>query len=288
MKPAVALLFVSLLACGQNTNSPANQPQLPPGISVEANLAYAEHPQTVLDVYAPKDARPQDRPAVILIHGGGWVGGSREQMTGYVVPWLTRGFVVANIGYRLAGVAPAPAAVEDVIAAARWFRDNAKRWNVNKDQIVVTGNSAGGHLALMVGLASKAARMGKPVKVAAVVNFYGITDVEDQLAGPNQRTYALQWIPDGLDRTELARRVSPLLYVRRDAPPVLTIHGSADEVVPYDHGVRLTRALRDAGADAELIPVPNGGHGFSNDVMTDIFDRVFRWLERRGIAGQSS
>jgi acetyl esterase/lipase len=288
MKPAVALLFVSLLACGQTRTAPATQPELPPGVSVETNLSYGEHPQNTIDVYAPKEPGSDRLPAVLLIHGGGWVGGSKEQMAGYVVPWLKRGFVVANVEYRLAGVATAPAAVEDVIAAARWFRDNARRWNVNKDEIVVTGYSAGGHLALMVGLASKSARVGKSAKVAAVVNFYGITDVEDLLEGPNRRDYAAQWVPDAADRAELARRVSPLMHIRKDVPPVLTIHGSADEVVPYDHGVRLTKALRDAGADAELIPVPNGGHGFADDVMNNLFDRIFIWLGRRGIAGQSS
>jgi dipeptidyl aminopeptidase/acylaminoacyl peptidase len=120
--------------------------------------------------------------------------------------------------------------------------------------------------------------------VAAVVNIYGITDVADQLEGPNMRQYAVTWVPEQEGRVELARRVSPMTYVRKSLPPVLTIHGDADPTVPYEHGVRLTRELRDAGADAELIPVPHGKHGFPAEQWNnEIYPRVFAWLERKGV-----
>jgi Dipeptidyl aminopeptidases/acylaminoacyl-peptidases len=88
---------------------------------------------------------------------------------------------------------------------------------------------------------------GTTHKVAAVINFYGITDVEDQLQGEHMRKYAVTWVPEREGRFELARRLSPMTYIRKDVPPILTIHGNADETVPYEHGVSLTKALRDAG-----------------------------------------
>jgi len=279
-------VLVSLLAGTCLAQVPApNAQQVPDWVSVEANIPYDSHPETVLDILQSKKTTAVGRrPGVIVIHGGGWVNGTKESMVrNFCLPYLEKGFVVANVEYRLAKAAPAPAAVEDVLKAANWFRDNARRYNVDRDRIVVTGGSAGGHLALMVGMAPKSARLGKPAKVAAVVNFYGITDVGDQLEGPNMRKYAVTWVPEQEARLVLARRVSPASYVRKDLPAILTIHGDADETVPYEHGVNLTRELRDEGADAELIPIAGGKHGFSQEQLAEIYPRIFAFLERRGI-----
>jgi dipeptidyl aminopeptidase/acylaminoacyl peptidase len=127
------------------------------------------------------------------------------------------------------------------------------------------------------------AKLGKAPDVAAVVNFYGITDVGDQLHGANQRAYAVEWLPEQEGRLELARRVSPVTYVRKDLPPILTVHGDADATVPYEHGTRLTRMLREQGADAELLAVRGGGHGFPPEKLTEIYVDVFAFLKRHGI-----
>jgi acetyl esterase/lipase len=221
---------------------------------------------------------------VLAIHGGGWVNGTKERVVGsLVVPWLSKGCVVANVEYRLAAVAPAPAAVEDVLKAAAWFRKNADRWKVDSNRIIAIGTSAGGHLALMTGLTPKSAKFGPTGNVSAVINFYGITDVEDQLGGENMRKYAVTWVKEADGRMELARRVSPISYIRKDVPPVLTIHGQVDETVPYEHGVRITKELRDAGADAEMISVPNGKHGFPSEQMDALYQQIFDFLSRRKI-----
>lgn len=278
---ACALALAAASLAGQT----GRNVKLPEAYQAELDIAYDAHPETRLDIYRPKNAGAEKRPGVIVIHGGGWTGGDRDRMVGpHCVPYLEKGFVVANVEYRLAKAAKAPAAVEDVLKAARWFFSNAKKYGVDTKRIVVTGGSAGGHLALMVGIAPKRAKLGPPAKVAAVVNFYGITDVGDQLAGPNQRTYAVEWVPEQDGRFELARRVSPLTYVRRGLPPVKTIHGDADKTVPYEHGTRLTKALRDAGNDAELLTVPGGGHGFPPEKLKEVYAEVFAFLAKRGIA----
>ena len=278
-------LALPALALPALAQAPAQQPAaLPDWVTIERNIPYDKYPETVLDILQPRTSAAGRRPGAMVIHGGGWTGGSKERVvTNFCLPYLEKGFVVANVEYRLAKSAPAPAAVSDVLNAAAWFRRNAGRYRVDPRRIVVTGGSAGGHLALMVGLATKQARLGPPAEVAAVINFYGITDVNDQLEGANMRKYAVTWVPEQAGRIELARRVSPLTYVRRKAPPVLTIHGDADETVPYEHGVQLTRALREAGADAEMISVPQGKHGFAKEKLDELYPQIFEFLKRRKI-----
>jgi dipeptidyl aminopeptidase/acylaminoacyl peptidase len=82
---------------------------------------------------------------------------------------------------------------------------------------------------------------------------------------------------------DLARKLSPIEYVRKDVPPVLTLHGTADMTVPYEHGVRLTKALRDLGADAEMISVPDAGHGFPKEKLEQLYKQIYEFARRRGV-----
>jgi len=258
---------------------------IPDSVSVETNIPYGQYKETVLDILQPKASSNTKRPGVIVIHGGGWTGGTKE---GYsqetCLRYVAKGFVCADVEYRLAKVATAPAAVTDVLDAAHWFEEQAKKYDVDTKRIVVTGDSAGGHLSLMVGMTPKSAKLGPPAKIAAVVNFYGITDVADQLSGPNMREYAVTWVPEQSGRLELAARVSPMTYVRKGLPPILTIHGDADQTVPYEHGVKLTKALRDAGDDAELVSVPQGAHGFPKATEDEIYEQnIWPFLKKHGV-----
>ena len=273
------LSLVALTLAAQPAPAPA---RLPAGVTVQENIPYDTHPQTVMDIYKPAGKGPH--PAMIVIHGGGWTGGAKASMVAnWVVRYLEKGFVVANVEYRLAAAATAPAAVEDALKAANFFFDNAKKYGVDPKRVAVTGGSAGGHLALMVGMTPKSAKLGKPVKIRAVINFYGITDVDDQLHGPNMRKYAITWVPDGPERTAIARRVSPMTYVRKDVPPVLTLHGDADATVPYQHGINITKALNEAGAKAEMISVPKGIHGFPKETQDRLYPQIFDFLKKHGV-----
>ena len=258
---------------------------IPGSVSVETNIPYGQYKETVLDILQPKASSNAKRPGVIVIHGGGWVEGTKEghpQET--CLRYVEKGFVCADVEYRLAKVATAPAAVSDVLDAAHWFEEQAKKYDVDTKRIVVTGGSAGGHLSLMVGMTPKSAKLGPPAKIAAVVNFYGITDVADQLSGPNMREYAVAWVPEQTGRLKLAARVSPMTYVRKGLPPILTIHGDADQTVPYQHGVKLTKALRDAGNDAELVSVPQGEHGFPKATEDEVYERdIWPFLKKHGV-----
>jgi acetyl esterase/lipase len=236
-------------------------------IRVTPNVTYltASNWEAKLDVYRP--AAPGPHPTVLHIHGGGWTGGSREATVLRMLPFLEMGYAVVNVSYRLARVAQAPAAVEDCLCALRWIGRNAKEYEFDVSRIVTTGYSAGGHLALTTAMIPASAGLDRQCpgpdlpRVAAVVNWYGITDVVDILDGPNMKAYAVSWLGSAPDREAVARRVSPLSYIRKDLPPILTIHGDADPTVPYTHATRLHAALQNGGGTSELVTIPKGLHG---------------------------
>lgn len=253
--------------------------QLAHGYQVNLNVTYRtiNNWDTTLDIIRPRQSSTPT-PTVIYFHGGGWTGGSKDSGLIAALPYLEMGWSVVNVAYRLASVSLAPAAVEDARCALRWIYRNAKQYNVDVNRLVLTGNSAGGHLALITGMLTEDAGLDlgcpgdrgpgpvntAPLKVAAVINWYGITDVREMLAGPNRRAYAVQWHGSQPNREQIATQVSPLTYVRAGLPPVLTIHGDADPTVPYSQAVRLHEALQKAGVSNQLLTIPKGGHGGFN------------------------
>jgi acetyl esterase/lipase len=207
-----------------------------------------------------------------------------------LLPWFEMGFNVVNVEYRLAKVSLAPAAVEDCLCALRYVAAHAKTYNIDATKLVVSGGSAGGHLALTTGMIPESAGLdrecpGVPLpKVAAIVNWYGITDVVDLLDGANRKTYAVAWLSSMPNREEVARRVSPLQYVRPGLPPILTIHGDADPTVPYQHAVRLHEGLAKADVPNQLLTIPGGKHGnFTPDERTKIFVTIREFLKKNGV-----
>jgi len=257
--------------------------------------------ESTLDVHRPRDTSGP-RPTVIFIHGGGWVGGSKEGSMLAVLPYLAMGFAAVNVEYRMAATAPAPASVEDGRCALKWVVANAKEYGFDPSKIVVTGQSAGGHLALTTGMLTQAAgfddRCPTPAgsgvaednpKVAAIVNWFGITDVYDVIQGPNVRGYGVRWFAGVENKQAVASRVSPLTYVRPGLPPVITIHGDADPTVPYQQAVRLRDALTTAGVTNELVTIPQGGHGnFVAPQRDRAWTAVRAFLQKLSIPPQSA
>jgi acetyl esterase/lipase len=270
--------------------------------SVESNIVYkvANRYEAKLDVYRP--AHPAgSTPVLMMIHGGGWLFGSKEDSVLYLLPFLQMGFSVVNVEYRMGSVSLAPAAVEDCLCALHWIGRNAKKYEFDLGKLVITGGSAGGHLALTTAMIPPSAGFenecayeddqgwtgtfvdSRP-KVAAVVNWFGITDVGDMIRGPNKHGYAVSWLGSLPNREELARQVSPLSYVRSGLPPVLTIHGDADKLVPYSHAVRLHEALTRAGVRNQLLTLPGAGHGgFTDEQELKAFEAVRAFLVSLGV-----
>jgi acetyl esterase/lipase len=262
-----------------------NQYQVTPDITYLTSVGY----ESRLDLYVPRGATAPV-PVLMYFHGGFWVRGSKDASMLNVLPYLEMGFAVVNVGYRLGRISLAPAAVEDARCALRWVFNNAEQYRLDTSRIVTTGHSAGGHLSLMTGMITAEAGLddrcpgNTPTQVAAIIDWYGPTDVGDQLEGPNRQNAVVEWFGGMPNRFEVAKRVSPLEYVRRDLPPILTIHGDRDVTVPYSHAVRLHEALDAAGAKHQLHTVPGGAHGgFSREQTVEIFATIQRFLGEHGI-----
>ena len=255
------------------------------------NITYlvANNYEAKLDIYQRRGGGGPF-PTLIYIHGGGWVNGAKEGALGSIMPYLEMGWNVVNVEYRLNRVSPAPAAVEDCLCALRWIGTNAAKYSIDPKKLVVTGDSAGGHLALTTGMIPESSGLerqcpGDPLpKLAAIVNWYGITDVNDLLDGPNRKNYAVTWLGSRTDREEVARRLSPLTYVRPGLPPILTIHGDADPTVPYTHATRLEAELKKAGVVNQLLTIPGGKHGgFTPEQRVLIFTTIREFLGKVGL-----
>ena len=267
------LLFLSLLLLSPAVASAQDSPlvwasRLESTFRIVPNITYltASGWDAKLDLYVTRTPE-KPLPTLIWIHGGGWTGGTKESATGFPA-YHEMGMNVVNVEYRLARIAQAPAAVEDCRCALRWVIQHAKEYGIDVARLVVAGGSAGGHLALTTGMLPASAGLDRlcpgpdNLKVAAIVNWYGISDVNELLDGPNMRAFAVTWLGSAPDREQIAKRVSPLAYVRAGLPPVLTIHGDADPTVPHTQSVRLHKALADAGVPNELLTMPGGKHGF--------------------------
>lgn len=239
-----------------------------------------------LDLYVPKGLK-KPAPVLVWIHGGGWGRLSKDSISGQIIPYLELGWIVVNVDYRLTAAGLAPAAVQDCRAVLRWIGVNAKELNADLKRIVLSGTSAGGHLALITGMLPSGIAFDTlgPVRetpqVAAIVNHYGITDVNDLLGGANRKGYAVAWIGEQPDKNEVAKSVSPLTYVRKDLPPIFSAQGDADPTVPYSHSVRLHAALDSVGAPNERMTIPGGQHGrFTKEENESIRMRIEAFLTK--------
>ena len=254
-----------------------------------------------LDVIGPRDVS-KPLPTLLHFHGSGWIRGNKAESLLHFLSYLEMGFAIVNVGYRLAPVALAPAAVEDCRCALLWLIRNAKEYGFDTDRIVADGFSTGGHLALTTGMlpvsagfdrrcatsdfeGEKPADLYEPqMSVAAIVNFFGVTDVADLIEGPNAKMYAVRWMGAKADWRDVAQRVSPIKYVRPDLPPILTIHGDSDLLVPYQHAVRLHKALDKAGVPNKLHTISRGGHGgFTLDEDLKVAQVIRSFLHFHGV-----
>jgi acetyl esterase/lipase len=279
------IVFTAISALSQATSP--SMLQIADRYWMQPDVVYAGANNTPLklDIWYPRD-NPNPTPTLVYIHGGGWIFGTKEGSVYQFLPYLERGWRVVNVEYRMAGNSLAPGAVEDTRCALRWIHRNAAQWKFDTSKIVLTGHSAGGHLSLITAMLPKGTPIDnrcygdEDLRVAAVVNWYGITDVNDLIQGPNLKNYAAMWMGSMPNAAEVAKSVSPLTYVRAGLPPVITIHGDKDDVVPYAHATRLHDALAKANVPDKLVTVKGGGHGmFAQPDYVMAFDEIWKFLK---------
>lgn len=256
-------------------------PYTPAGIS----------PALTMDFYPPAGSAQPPHPAVLILHGGGFIGGnSRSPSEAYCADFLApAGYAVFSVNYRLAPAANLPEMVSDVQRAVRFVRHHAARYNVDPDRIALLGGSAGGYLSNMAGLARPSTLPSAPDPVnhasdavQAVVTLFGLSDLATLGADLLIRTYRLLG-PIPVTPAALAA-ASPVSLVHPGAPPFLLIHGDRDTLVPLDQSTRLLQALRRVGASADLLTIPGGPHATNAwhtlPTPTDWERQLTQWLNR--------
>ena len=309
--------------------APKKELTIPADIPHELDVPFLEGDRKEkADLYLPLNVPPgQKVPALILIHGGGFNDGDKRRFReiNFGTNASKRGYLAMSINYKLRklkGQVTWPQNVHDVKEAVRWLRIHADKYNIDPDRIGALGGSAGGNLAFMLALTrpedgfdGEGTRTNISAQIACAVDFYGAVDLmtyksDRPVTDPNKPEMAM-FNKTKAEAPELYRKASPTSYVRKDAPPLLMVHGTGDTVVLPAQSQLLRSKLLEAGlscpeytiatqaeADAlkaklpgdrnALILIPEAPHTFDFEVrmkrngpiLMDIADLVFAWLDR--------
>ncbi len=261
-------------------------------VGVQTNIAYGPNTQQSMDIFIQGsrlgevepgfEVDPEPSPLVIWIHGGGGIRGDKSTEISWLVPYLRRGWNAVALNYRT-GPGMAMKALDDVLCGYKRSLDVLESMNIIFDRIVVSGASAGGQLALLVGMTN--ASEEHPCKLEyspnAIVNWFGITDMESFLEYSRefnpQKNDAALWIGESPDKTKRIEATSPLYFISDDTPPIISVHGDQDTRVPFDQATALHESL---DSQNELITIQNGNHsGFSDQQYAKAYGAIFDFLE---------
>ena len=236
-----------------------------------------------LDAWSPEGKGPF--PAVIVVHGGGFVNGDKQTYVKPLFDPLTAsGFAWFTINYRLAPKVHFPEPEQDVGRAIRWVKANAKTYNLDVSKIALMGESAGGSLVSYV-----AVHPGPGEEVSAVVALYGVHDwvqrskQRDSLGANLSKLLGLplELTPSTLEKL---KEISPTTYLTKNSPPFYLIHGTRDVQVPYDQSVLMCEEMKAVGAKCELLTLPGGGHGMAGwekiPGLTVYKEKMIQWLKQ--------
>jgi acetyl esterase/lipase len=257
-------------------------------VQYAAPMSGAKSRRNLLDVYAPREAGTK-RPVLLQIHGGGWVIGEKEQQGLPLMNYLAaRGWVCVAPNYPLAPKSAWPDQLVACKQALAWIKDNIAEYGGDPDFVAVTGGSAGGHLAAMVGLTACDPRYqpgfeSVDTTVQACVPFYGAYDLANVLdikaAEREYRYFLAPTLFKSRDR-ELARSATPITLCHADAPPFFVIHGAHDSLVDVAEARELVNQLREISKSKVVYAeLPGAQHAF--DVFASIRSaHVIRAVER--------
>ncbi len=278
------LLLLAGAAWAQQPRTPA----IPDDVVAEMDVEYSRVGERMaMDIVRPRAKGPH--PAVVAIHGGGFRRGSRTSYLPLCIKLAQRGYVAATVSYRFAPRHQFPAPVEDVKAAVRFLRANAAKYDLDPLAIGTTGGSAGGHLALMLGLTGpmrifegSGPNLDQSSEVQAVVNYYGPTDFTQSYGKSVDAAEVLPLFLGGdlLHSRKAHVMASPINYVTPQAAPTLTIHGTVDAYVNYEQATWLTAKLMSAEVPTELETLSGAGHGFKGADAERAEARLFAWFDK--------
>ena len=253
------------------------------------------HPRQTLDLYLPKDKAQGPATLIVWMHGGAWMLSNKDWNN---VKYLVKhGYALASVDYRLSDDARFPAQIQDCNTALNFLLANASTYGFSPNHFAVGGASAGGHLALLLGLARNEKSFGADpsVKPFAILDFFGPTDLTSLLDETKGHSYQVQ--DDALrrlfgspltDHLDMLRAASPLTYVNPENPPVLILHGDRDDLVPYGQSQKLHARLDQLGVRNDLITVKGAGHDGPMFETPDIQQKVLAFLQACSVRDSKS
>lgn len=291
MKPStrVAVVLDVFLFLATALAHPRARADEPPKVATEFDLVYAKAGDTELKLDLARPAGDSGRyPGVLVIHGGAWRGGSKDQMRGALSEFAQHGYVAISPQYRFCPKETFPAQVHDVKAAVRWLKTNAEKYHVDPRHVGAVGFSAGGHLALMLGLTGAddglegdAPGDAPDTRIQAVVNYFGPTDLAADDLPDVSRTLVKDFLGGSpRDKPEAAAKASPLTFVSKDDPPILSFQGTRDPLVPYSQATKLIDALTKSGVSGRVELIIGAGHGWRGAELDRTKNETFAFLEK--------
>jgi acetyl esterase/lipase len=265
--------------------APAGEPR----IATTYNIVYtrAGGVDLRLDLAYPVDL-PGPHPAVVVLYGGAWRTGNKWGNRPTLSELARRGYVAVAPQYRHCPRNIFPAQVHDAKAAVRWVRSHAAEYGVDVDHVGAMGYSAGGHLALMLGVTGPEDGLegdvppGAPSsKVQAVVNYYGPTDLTASEVPDIARTLVRDFLGGTpAQKPEVAAKASPVTFLTRDDAAILTFHGTKDPLVPHDQAMRLGEAMTRVGLPGRVEILIGAGHGWSGPEMKRTMDATYAFFDQ--------
>lgn len=283
MRFALCFLFAAMLITAQ-------QPAIPDSVVLERDIDYAPMVGGKLQMDVARPKAPGNHPAVVLIHGGGFRRGNRSSYLPMAIRLAEQGFVAATISYRFSPKFQFPAHVHDAKSAVRFLRANAQRFRLDSSRVCAMGSSAGAHLSLFLALTGGVAalegdgpNLEQSSRITCAVSYAGPTDfTRIYPKGFDAADVLPQFLGGDLRRALKAHiEASPLNWVSPDDAPVLMIHGTADNYVPYEQALWLGERLTQAGVEAEIATFPGGGHGLQGDQKIQADNRAIEYLRAR-------
>lgn len=262
-------------------------------------VEYAEKSGMPLHLHILEPRQPegdqQKFPLILYVQGSAWFKQETGSNIAQLARFARRGFVIAVVEYRPSPVAPFPAQIEDSKTALRFMLSHADTYHVNPSNVIVWGDSSGGHTAVMTGLTAASrllddgSAQDESLVINAVVDFYGPSDITKMNEEPSIMDHRMPKTPEGmligglhvLENREKAAVTNPLNYIspEQSIPPMLILHGDKDRLVPFGQSVMLYEALRDAGQTADFYRVRGADHGgppFWTDEVLDIVETFIR------------
>ena len=264
-------------------------------VRIKRDITYAPSgdPAHRLDLHFPGADKSIKPTIIVWVHGGAWRSGSKASMP--LKALVEQGYPVASVEYRLSTQARFPAQIHDIKAAIRFLRARGKELGMSVGKIVMAGDSAGAHLATLVGVShglkelegSVGLHLAESTQIHGIISFYGASNLRSILKqstpfGLNVRVSALDLLLGGQPDQfpELASLASPVDHVSSDDPPAILFHGDQDPQMPVNQTLELAGKYRKSGLDVELDIVHGGAHGGAEFYREEQIEKVIRFVEK--------